>query len=124
MYFSTTSHPCPTSVIARMRPQVTRAPLLKMRKSIPQKLTTTLLYPLRYPAYRIFWRVLDEKVNVIHIRRHINDFNIQFLTRFTDDFAFSERVEKNIIGSHFKIIIPIGVYVCSFCGGLVVEERV
>ena len=44
-------------MITTWSPQVSRAPHLKLWKLIPQQLTTPTLYPLRYPANRIFRRV-------------------------------------------------------------------
>ena len=40
-------------MITTWSPQVSQAPLLKLWKTLPQQLTASPLYPLRYPAYRI-----------------------------------------------------------------------
>ena len=86
-------------MITTWSPQVSRAPLLKLWKMIPQELTASPLYPLRYPANRIFWRtakhfsvnafskrVFYEQMYMIHIHRHVYNLNIELFTGFPNDF--------------------------------------
>ena len=74
------------SMITTWSPQVSRAPLLKLWKTVSQQLTTSPLYPLRYPANGIFWRIFDKKVYMIHIHRHVYNLNIELFTGFPNDF--------------------------------------
>ena len=86
------------TMVTRRRPQVTRAPLLKLRKSIPQHFATPPFYPLRYPANRILRRIFYEQMNVVNIHSHVYNLDIQFFTGFPDDFfcRFRNFTEQNL----------------------------